>query len=282
MALPSSAITRNREFTQAGWWALQPPLPVLHVSRSGFIPKPHQPEKWRLILDLSSPAGHTVNDGIADEHFPLHYLDVDAITAGMRLGRGSLMAKLDVQMHTTFCQSIQRIAGCRVLNEVLPCMSIWSCPSGVRSAHIYSRTNGLVGQAKLRCHLPDALPWWLSPQHNLEMSIDCFSKLGIPLHSDKQEEPSTCLTILGIELDSLKVQARLPQDKFDRLTALLEEWSQRRWCKRKELESLIGHLQLHGCTPRLLFLAPNDQPTLRFSSQWPPNSSQYIRSSFLT
>ena len=158
MAFPSSAISRNREFRQAGWWALQPPLPVLHVSRSGVIPKRHQLEKWRLILDLSSPAGHSVKDGIADEHFPLHYMDVDAITAGMRLGRGSLMAKLDVQMHTTLCQSIQRIAGCLVLNEVLPRMSIWSCPSGVRSAHIYSRTSGLVGQAKLRCHLPDALP----------------------------------------------------------------------------------------------------------------------------
>ena len=38
------------------------------------------------------------------------------------------------------------------------------------------------------------------------------------------------------------MQACLPQDKFDRITALLEEWS--RWCKRKEPESLIGHLQL--------------------------------------
>ena len=61
-------------------------------------------------------------------------MDVDEITSGMRLGQGSLMAKLDVQMHTTLYQSIQRIAGCRVLNEVLPFMSIWSCPSAVRSA----------------------------------------------------------------------------------------------------------------------------------------------------
>ena len=76
------------------------------------------------------------------------------------------------------------------------------------------------------------------------MSIDCFSKLGIPLHPDKQEGSSTCLTILGIEVDSLNVQACLPQDKFDRITALLEEWSQKRWCKCKEPESLIGHLQL--------------------------------------
>ena len=79
------------------------------------------------------------------------------------------------------------------------------------------------------------------------MSSDCFSKLGIPPpppHPDKQEGPSTCLTILGIEVDSLNVQALLPQDKFDRITALLEEWSQKHWCKRKEPESLIGHLQL--------------------------------------
>ena len=76
------------------------------------------------------------------------------------------------------------------------------------------------------------------------MSFDCFSKLGIPLHPDKQEGPSTCLTILGIEVDSLNVQACLPQDKFDRITALFKGWSQKRWCKRKEPESLIGHLQL--------------------------------------
>ena len=57
--------------------------------------------------------------------------------------------------------------------------------------------------------------------HNLDRSIDCFSKLGIPLHPDKLEGPSTCLTILGIELDSLNLLARLPQDKFDRITALL-------------------------------------------------------------
>ena len=45
-------------------------------------------------------------------------------------------------------------------------------------------------------------------------------------------------------MNSLNVQARLPQDKFDRITALLEEWSPKRWCKRKEPESLIGHLRL--------------------------------------
>ena len=65
-------------------------------------------------------------------------------------------------------------------------------------------------------------------QHNLDRSIDCFSELGIPLHPDKLEGRSTCLTVLGIELDSLNLLARLPQDIFDRITALLEDWSQKR------------------------------------------------------
>ena len=66
-----------------------------------------------------------------------------------------------------------------------------------------------------------------------------------------------CLTILGIELDSLNLLARLPQDKFCGITALLEDWSQKRWCKRNELESLIGHLQ-HACK-----VVPQDRSFLR-------------------
>ena len=62
-------------------------------------------------------------------------------------------------------------------------------------------------------------------QHNLDNSIDCFSKLGIPLHPDKLEGPSTCLTVVGIELDLLLLQARLPKHKFDRTTCLLENGS---------------------------------------------------------
>lgn len=34
----------------------------IHVSRFGVIPKPHQPGKWRLITDLSSPKGASVNN----------------------------------------------------------------------------------------------------------------------------------------------------------------------------------------------------------------------------
>ena len=77
---------------------------------------------------------------------------------------------------------------------------------------------------------------------NLDTCIQQFQDWGIPLHPDKLEHPSTLLTVLGIELDSLLLQARLPQKKIDRIHTLLVSWSLKRHCTRKELESLIGML----------------------------------------
>jgi len=236
------------------------PLPVLHVSRFGVIPKRHQPGKWRLILDLSSPAGHSVNDGIAGEDYSLQYMKVDDIIAGiMRLGRGSLMAKFDVQnayrivpVHTDDRQLLgMKWRGAFYVDMVLPL--------GVRSApYIFTCIADLLEWVAKQNYNVTFLMHYLDDFHtlgppgssvcqtNLDRSIDCFSKLGVPLHPDKIEGPSTCLTILGIELDSLTLQARLPRDKLDRITAMLEVWSQKCWCRRKDLESLIGHLQ-HAC-----------------------------------
>lgn len=39
-----------------------------HCNPIGMIPKPHQPGKFRLIVNLSSPEGTSVNDAISPEH----------------------------------------------------------------------------------------------------------------------------------------------------------------------------------------------------------------------
>ena len=70
---------------------IAPPLRSLHVSPFGVIPKNHQPGKWRLILDVSSPLGHSVNDGIPSDPYSLKYVTVD--DAIVR----ALMAKFDVK-----------------------------------------------------------------------------------------------------------------------------------------------------------------------------------------
>ena len=73
-------------------------LPNVHVSRFRVIPKNHQINRWRLILDLSFPKGKSVNDGIPKDLCSLHYITVDdAICQIIALGRGALLAKADIK-----------------------------------------------------------------------------------------------------------------------------------------------------------------------------------------
>jgi hypothetical protein len=54
------------------------------------------------ILDLSSPHGFSINNSIDPDQFSLQYITFDDVVAMVaKLGRGTLMAKFDVQSHTT-------------------------------------------------------------------------------------------------------------------------------------------------------------------------------------
>ena len=77
-----------------------PPVQDLHVSSFGVIPKKGQPDKWYLIVNLSLPQGHSVNDGINPESWHLQYIKMDDIIKMVsKFGPGALMAKFD-SLHT--------------------------------------------------------------------------------------------------------------------------------------------------------------------------------------
>ena len=79
------------------------PLPphlarMVQTSSIGLIPKPHQQGKWRLIVNLSSPAGASVNDAIASDSCHMQYTSVlEAARLIQQLGVGTQLAKLDMQ-----------------------------------------------------------------------------------------------------------------------------------------------------------------------------------------
>ena len=58
-------------------------LPRAHVSHLGIISKNHQPGKWRLIVDLSHPAGVSMNDGKEPE-MCTHYTSMNEAVKLMR------------------------------------------------------------------------------------------------------------------------------------------------------------------------------------------------------
>ena len=73
-------------------------IPTAQVSRFGVIPKVNQPNRWRLILDLSSPHGTwSVNDGIKKEICSLRHPSIDdAVEKTVQSGPGTLLANVDL------------------------------------------------------------------------------------------------------------------------------------------------------------------------------------------
>ena len=68
------------------------------LSPFGVIPKSNRPGKWRLIVDLSSPDGRSVNDGIEESLCSLSYLHLDEVMDRIvESGRGTELAKIDIE-----------------------------------------------------------------------------------------------------------------------------------------------------------------------------------------
>ena len=68
------------------------------ISRFGVIPKHHKPDSWRLIIDLSHPHNHSINDGIPSSLCSIKYISIDnAINQILLLGKGTMMAKIDIK-----------------------------------------------------------------------------------------------------------------------------------------------------------------------------------------
>ena len=68
----------------------------IHCNPFGVIPKKNKPNKWRLILDLSSPDDHSVNVDIDKDLASLTYISVD-VTVIRRVGKGALLGKTDIK-----------------------------------------------------------------------------------------------------------------------------------------------------------------------------------------
>ena len=232
-----------------------PPFPNFQISPIGCIPK-KVPGDFRLIHHLSYPPGSSINDGIKPELASVSYCSFDdAIDAVLRLGRGALMCKTDIE-------SAFRIIPVHPLDHELLGYK-WqsryyfdSClPFGCRSSPaIFERFSTAVERiAKNILNIHDIIhilddflmigpPASAKCSNYLSSFLNLCKKVGIPIKADKTVNPTTCITFMGLELDSLKMEARLPQEKLIKARQLLNKYSNKRKIKLRELQSLIGYL----------------------------------------
>ena len=83
-------------------------------------------------------------------------------------------------------------------------------------------------------------------QANLDTALTVCSTLGVPLAREKLVGPATCLTFLGIEVDTASLELRLPEEKLMALRDTVMDWQGKKCCTKRELLSFIGQLS-HAC-----------------------------------
>ena len=79
-----------------------PPFEVFHCSPLGAVPKPDA--SVRLILDLSSPRGQAINEGISQERYSVVYSSFDdAVDIVREIGASCFMGKIDIKHAFRLC-----------------------------------------------------------------------------------------------------------------------------------------------------------------------------------
>ena len=228
------------------------------ISRFGVIPK-GSTDKWHLILDLSSPEGFSVNDGINPEWCSMSYVTVeDAAKIITRLGRHTQLAKV-------YIKSAYRIIPIHPEDRLLMGMQ-WenklyidaALPFGLRSApRIFSAVADVLewctrfeGITHILHYLDDFLI--ISPakspkgSQDLNTVLNLFDRLRVPVDHKKIEGPTTQLTFLGIEMDTENLILRLPDNKLSVLKETVREWLTQKSCSVRDLQLLAGKLH-HAC-----------------------------------
>ena len=231
----------------------------IHYSPFGVIPKKGKPDKWRLILDLSAPEGHSVNDGISKELASLSYVSVDQVVSAIRQrGRGSLMAKMDIKhayRNVPVHPKDRLILGMQWKGSSFVDAAL---PFGLRSAPLLFTAVADAVQFIMEkwgvgwvAHYIDDFITVGSPEstectENVRLMHSICDQLGLPIELSKDVGPSSILTFLGIELDSNRLELRLPREKLQQLRSNLAAWRGRKAGRKRDLLSLIGSLS-HAC-----------------------------------
>ena len=235
-----------------------PPFHTYRINPLGLAEKKYSGKK-RLTVDLSAPhnvPGHTsLNDLIDKADFSLSYVKLDdAIALINTLGPHVLMCKTDIT---------------DAFKQVPIHPSLWAFHGIHWEEKFYFFTRLVFGSRsspKIFDTLSSALNWIAIQNYNLPHTLHLlddflcilppgmngnaamarlkhmFKVLNIPLSEPKTLGPAPILEYLGITLDTLAMEARLPPDKLTRITALVNNFLGRTKSTQGELLSLIGHL----------------------------------------
>ncbi|XP_062604845.1 uncharacterized protein LOC134266643 [Saccostrea cucullata] len=233
----------------------EPPFLNFISSPLGVVPK-SEPNKYRVIHDLSFPKFDSVNLGIPEENSKVQYDSIDNITELLRkFGKGALMAKADIEddfrivpihpedykllgfswdsnFYYDKCLPMGASSSCQIFECLSTSLQWVMCEKFGASGMSHMLDDFFF----IGPHRSDAC------QASLQRFLSICQESGIPIKSEKTEGPTTTLTIYGIEVDSIEMVCRLPEAKLLKIRDRLHEAKNRKKITLKDLQSLIGLL----------------------------------------
>ena len=233
-----------------------PPFQNVKCSPIFSVPK-HTGDGFRTIHNLSYPEGFAVNDGIPEEYKYVQYQNIDnAVELTRKYKRGCFYSKCDIEHAYKIVPihpSSQYLLGFSFngfyyYDKTLPMGLSYSC----NLFEQFSSALHWIAIHKLGIHdcvhiLDDFL--FVAPplsklcQTDLRKFLQLTKTLGIPIKQEKTVFPTTCITFLGLELDSILMEVRLPIEKLVKIRELLDYFICKRKATLKELQSLTGLLK---------------------------------------
>ena len=234
------------------------PIP-LHVSPLMTRDKPDSDTR-RTIVDLSWPKGQSVNSGVQknkylDTEFILNYPSVDDIVKRLiEMGPGSLLCKVDISR--AFRQLKVDPRDINLLGLKLNSYYIdQSVPFGYRHGSIFFEKVTDSIRYIMRSHgFPDlfnyvddiiycGIPSKIEPA--FKFLVDLLHHLGLDINPKKLVAPSTAMVCLGILVDTKTRTMSIPPEKLDNIVNMCAQWQNKKFCSKRELQSLLGSL-LYG------------------------------------
>jgi len=226
--------------------------PPTIVSPLGAIPKPDG--GVRLIHDCSRPHGRAVNDHVSsmDHH---RFQSVD--DAAHLVSQGYYMAKIDLKSayrSVSLSPDSCKVTGLKWYIDGKPQYFYDSkLPFGAKLAPgIFHRLSQAVrrimarkGHTNVVAYLDDFFICESTKDacaSTLKTLILLLRKLGFAINWNKVVDPTTSITFLGIEVDSIAMELRLPGDKLKVLREELDRFANLNRASKKQLQSLTGKL----------------------------------------
>ncbi|UTT88975.1 hypothetical protein NDA17_005903 [Ustilago hordei] len=239
----------------------------LVCSPVGVVPKPHS-DKCHTIYHLSHPRQPgmrlpSVNDGIHPSFVSIRYETLDTIIDFVHDHQGASLWKADLEdafRHIIIAENDARLLGFhfdgRYYQECALAFGGRSSPflfnlfakflHWVTSFALQSASPSPTSHSEVSHYLDDFFGA-SDPTSNASTPIQALSivaaALGFRLSHKKTVWSTTCLEILGIELDSVAQMASITDQRHQHILGLCQRIIDQGWASLLELQQITGHLQ---------------------------------------